>query len=206
MHAPRLLDETGRPGLRTVWGRLLSRAATVDVAVTHVRLATLGLGDAELERVRRLRVLVAELSAAALDAEARVLWARPASAEGLARLVALLDDGRLAVRSAPLGGWEPDFSVFHGPSGPRVALVGSHRFDAGGPLQGPFFVSAHGRRAASRAALRFRELWARGHDVRTPVGDILRRARREAGVAPPRTAETVVPHRLSRGGRVPRAP
>ena len=206
MHAPRLLDEAGRPGLRTVWGRLLSRSAGVDVAVTHVRLATLGLGDAELGRVRRLRVLVSELSAAALDAEARVLWGRTASAEGLARLLALLEDGRLAVRSAPLGGWSPDFTVFHGGSGPRIALVGSHRFDAGGPLQGPFFVSAHGRRGATRAAVRFRELWARGHDVRTPVGDILRRARRESGATPPRAAETVVPHRLSRVGRVPRAP
>lgn len=180
MLAPRLIEDTSRPDLRAVWGRLLARAVCVDVAVTRVRLSTLDFGEGELARVRRVRVLVAQLSAAALDAEAHAVCARPEAAAALARLMALLEAGRISLRSAPLGGWSPDFSVFHDAAGPRVALVGPHRFDAAGPLQGPLLVSVHGRAGAARVALRFDGLWERGHDVRGPVGGILERARREA--------------------------
>ena len=173
MDGPALLDEHTGPGMRRLWGRLLARSRAVDVAVTHVRLATLDFGSRELRRVRRVRVLVSELSAASLEAEGHAAAARPEAAAALARLLALLDEGRLAVRSSPLGGWSPDFSVFHDEGGPAAALVGSHRFDAPGPGRGPLLVSLHRRSGASLAAERFSRLWIRGHDVDGPVRSIL---------------------------------
>ncbi len=130
------MDERMRPGIRAVWGARLTRSLALDAAVTHVRLGTLDLTGDELARVARLRVLVAELSAASLDAEAHALAHRAGAEAGLGRLLALLEEGRLLVRSAPLGGWAPDFSIFHDGAGPRELLVGPHRFDGAVSLPG----------------------------------------------------------------------
>lgn len=198
MRAPGLLDEVSGPRLRAVWGGRLARARAADVAVTRVRLATLDFSEREVARVRRLRVVVAELSAFALDGEARALRDTARGRAALERILALLEEGRVAVRSAPLGGWSPDFTVFHGAREPRLALVGPHRFEPAGPLQGPLFVSIHGRRGAERAARRFEALWERGHDVRSPVRDVLARARPGGEPRRPVAPEHLVRQRFAR--------
>ena len=58
-----LFDERGRPDFRDVFGALASGATEISVAVTRVRLSTVGLGARELEGVEQLRVLGAEMNA-----------------------------------------------------------------------------------------------------------------------------------------------
>ncbi len=171
-----LLDERVRPDFRDVFGRLTADATTIRTAVTRVRLSTLDLGAAELARVRRFRVVVAELNALHLDAEARVLLTRPARAAGVRLLAGLLERGILEVRSAPLGGWSPDFTVFSGEDGPTAALLGFHWFERPFPHRGPALGSLHGPAGARRAARRHDELWERAHDVGPAIWSLLARA------------------------------
>ena len=74
---PRLLDDRSRPDFRETFGVLARRARGLDVALTHMRLATLDLSEAELGRMHRVRLLLAEVSDAALDAEAHAVLNRP---------------------------------------------------------------------------------------------------------------------------------
>jgi hypothetical protein len=178
--APRLLDERSRPGFRELFGRLARRASALDVALTHLRLSTLDLSERELASVQCIRLLLAEVSAVSLDAEAHALLHRAPTAANLRRLATLLTVGRIDVRSAPLGGWAPDFSIFVGDHGPAAALIGPHRFDRGGAHVGPVLASLHGAEAAARLAARFAELWARGHDIRPAISGILARAERRS--------------------------
>ena len=173
---PRLLDDRSRPGFREAYGALALRATGLDVALTHIRLATLDLSEAELARMRRVRLLLAEVSAVALDAEASAVLHRPKVADNLRRLGALLHLGRIEVRSAPLGGWAPDFSVFRDRDGFFALLVGPHRFDPSTLHCGPELASLHGAAAATTAAQRFGEIWERGHDISPAIAGILARA------------------------------
>jgi hypothetical protein len=177
-----LLDERTRPDFRRVFGALLSGATEIAVAVTRVRLSTLDLERAELTRVESMRVLVAELNALALDAEARLLRSDPGRSSRVALWRSLLESGRLEVRSAPLGGWSPDFTVFSDADGPGAVLAGRHWFER--PyVRGPAFASVHEGDAARLAARRHDELWSRAHDVGPAVWSILSRADRSARLA-----------------------
>ncbi len=172
-----LLDERSSPDFRAVFGTLVAAASDVAVAVTRVRLTTLDLTAPELGHVESMRVIVAELSALALDAEARLLRSDPRRAERVALYRGLLESGRLEVRAAPLGGWSPDFTVFSDAGGPGALLVGGHWFER--PFhRGPSLASLHRGDAARLAARRHAELWDRAHDIGPALWSILSRAER----------------------------
>jgi hypothetical protein len=175
-----LIDERGRPDFRDVFGALAFRATHVLTAVTRVRLSTVDLREEHLPALRSMQVLVSEISALHLDAEARTLFQIPGRADNVRFLVGLLEAGRLEVRSAPLGGWSPDFTVFVGDPGPQAVLVGFHAFERPYPHRGPALASLHGGDAARLAAARHRELWESGHDVGPALWSILSRAEKRA--------------------------
>lgn len=173
-----LIDERGRPDFRDVFGALAARSTEIATAITRVRLATVDLSGGELASVRCFRVLVAELNALQLDGEARATQSDRRKAPRVERLREMLESGRLEVRSAPLGGWSPDFSVFSNADGPIAVLSGYHWFERPYPHRGPALASLHGAEAAARAVRRHRELWERAHDVGPAVWNILTKARR----------------------------
>lgn len=182
---PRLLDERSVPDFRACFGALARRATTLDVAVTRIRLTTLELDVGELAGLTRMRVLLAEVRAPLLDVEAHDALLDPAREVTLRHLIAELARGRLQVRAAPLGGWAPDFSVFHGRRGPVGALVGPHWLERPYPYRGPAWATLVGPAPARRVAARFDELWRAGHDVSPALARILDRA---AAVNPPAPA------------------
>jgi hypothetical protein len=206
---PTLLDERSRPDFRAAYGGLVARATRLDVALTHLRLATLDLSEAEVGRLARVRLLLAQVSAVALDAEAHAVLHRSDRAANLRRLATLLRVGRILVRSAPLGGWAPDFSVFGADDGPFAVVVGPHRFDRDG-LGGPILASVHGAEPAARALERFEEVWDGAHDIGPAIAGILNRAERGEraleGPArrPGRPAETPTGTRVSGSRRSPK--
>lgn len=177
MPEPRhLLDERTRPDFRTLYGRLIREARSLAVAVTRVRLSTLDLAEEDVRDLVSMRVLVAELNALTLDAEARLLRSDPRRAYRIDLYRRLLESGRLEVRSAPLGGWSPDFSVFADADGATAVLIGFHWFERPYPHRGPAFASVHHAAAARLAADRHAELWDGAHDVGPAVWSILSKA------------------------------
>lgn len=187
----RLLDERSRPGFRDLFGQLARRATALDVALTHLRLSTLDLSEPELAQMQRIRLVLSEVSAASLDAEAHAVLHRSGMAANLRRLAVLLHLGRIEVRSAPLGGWAPDFSVFHSDDTAFAVLVGPHRFERGMAHDGPILASFHDGDAAVRAGVRFVEVWARAHDIRPAIERILTRAEQRAPSVNETTISTV---------------
>lgn len=177
-HPAVLLDERGRPDVRDVFVELSRRSVDIAVAVTRVRLSTLDLDEAVLARVESLRVLVVELNALTLDAEARMIQADGRRATRVRLFQGLLESGRLEVRSAPLGGWAPDFSVFSDADGPRAVLTGKHWFERPYPHRGPALATIHFGDAARLAARRHGALWEAAHDVGPAVWSILSKAER----------------------------
>jgi len=177
-----LFDERHRPDFRDVFGALARRSIEISVAVTRVRLTTVDLRQEELAPLRTLRVLLCELSALRLEAEAHALTHLRRRAPNLHLLVGLLEAGRLEVRAAPLGGWSPDFTVFSGEAGPHAVLTGFHAFERPYPHRGPALASLHGEDAARLAARRHAELWAEAHDVGPTLWTLLSRVGRLARV------------------------
>ena len=177
-----LFDERARPDFRDVFGTLARQATDIATAVTRVRLSTLDLQPDEVEKVEHFRVLIAELNALTLDAEARIIRADPRRSPRVGLLRELLESGRLEVRSAPLGGWSPDFTVFSEPEGPVAVLAGFHWFERPYPHRGPALGMLHFQDAARSAARRHAELWARAHDVGPAVWSILSKAERGASL------------------------
>ena len=135
----------------------------------------------ELRSVVHFRVLVAEMNAIQLTAEARGLVNDPARAPRLPLLQRMLESGRLQVRAAPLAGWSPDFTVFADAAGPSAVLTGFHWFERPYPHRGPALSSLHFAEAAKVASRRHEELWGRAHDIGPAVWSILSKAQ------PPRT-------------------
>jgi len=177
-----LLDERTRPDFRDAFGHLARSSTDIATAVTRVRLSTLDLEREELDRIESLRVLVTELNALTLDAEARLIRADPRRAPRVELFRELLQDGRLEIRSAPLGGWSPDFTVFADAEGPHSVLTGFHWFERPYPHRGPALGAVHFADAARLAARRHREIWDRAHDVGSAVWSILSKAERGARV------------------------
>lgn len=173
-----LIDERGRPDFRDLFVTLVRRSVDVSVAVTRVRLSTLDLERDDLVRVESLRVLVVELNALTLDAEARLIQADARRSARVALYRRLLESGRLEVRSAPLGGWSPDFTVFSDTDGPSAVLAGRHWFERPYPHRGPALSTVHLGDAARLAARRHQALWDSAHDVGPAVWSILSKAER----------------------------
>jgi hypothetical protein len=175
-----LLDERARPDFRDVFGALARGAEDIATAVRRVRLSTVDLSGEELFRVKHFRVLLAEINALRLDAEARGLELDPRRAPNAELLRRMLESGRMEVRCSPLAGWTPDFTVFSGPEGPTKLLVGQHRFERPYPHRGPAFASVHDGDAARLGARRHEEIWSRAHDVGPAVWNILSKAHRSS--------------------------
>ena len=173
-----LVDERSRPDFRDVFGALATRSIDIATAVTRVRLSTLDLTASELGHVEHFRVLIAELNALTLDSEARLIGSDPRRAPRVELLCGLLESGRLEVRSAPLGGWAPDFTVFSEASGPTAVLTGFHWFERPYPHRGPAFAALHFEDAARLALRRHEGLWSKAHDVGPAVWSILSKASR----------------------------
>lgn len=178
MMIPALFHEREPSGFRTRFRFELSRSASLDIAVTRIRLGTIGLSREEMAGITRIRLLLAEFRAVELDAEAHALMARRHTRAAMADLEALLERHLVHIRVAPLGGWSPDFSVFSDFDGPRAVLLGFHAFESPHPHPGPALGAHFGRAEAREARARFESLWARGHDVAPAVHSIFRRARR----------------------------
>lgn len=186
MTTPALFDEHASEGFLRRFRAELVQSVEVDVAVTRLRLSSIDLSHTELTGLRRIRLLLAELRAPELDAEAHALMARSGTRARLVRLSTLVNHGRVEVRVAPLAGWSPDFTVFRGPDGPRSVLLGFHAFELPHPYPGPALGAHFGEEEARLAGKRYDQAWERGHDV----GDAIRGLfRRNATVdpAPPRS-------------------
>ncbi len=166
MKTLQLLDETSSPELRKVIGRLLKESGTVDMAIGRIRLANLDLTEKEIAGPRQCRVLLGHLDASML------LDAGAARSGAVTRLAHWTRSGRLEVRSAGIGAWTPDFSIYHGAAG--VCLIGAHYFGSPQLIMGPSFTIAS-RDADVRARLqtRFNGLWERSHDVLPAIARVL---------------------------------
>jgi hypothetical protein len=138
------------------------------------------LGSGELGRVRRMRVLVAELNALTLSGEAEAVSVDPVRRPRLEMLLRLFEEERLYVRAAPLAGWDPDFTVF-GREEPETVMLGPHWFERPYPHPGPAFGVVLEGEPARRAHARFEELWMGAHDLRRPIEELLGEALRRAG-------------------------
>lgn len=178
MQIPALFHERHGSGFRRRFRHEVSRSHHVDIAITRMRLSTIDLGEEELAGLTAIRLVLAELRAVELDAEAHALMARPRARERLRRLERLLDQDLVRVRVAPLAGWSPDFSVFSHGGRPRGVLLGFHAFELPHPFSGPAMGAHFGSAEARDALCRFEEIWARGHDVAPAIHSIFRRARR----------------------------
>jgi hypothetical protein len=184
--AVRLVDERSEVTLRRRIGALLERCQTADLALARVRLGALDLTYPEVRGPGRVRVLLGQLDAAALldvapqrpDSGAR---RGPASGPDLEPLREWLRGGRLEVRSAGIGAWTPDFSVFALPDEPATSLLGAHYFGSPQLTVGPSVTAIIQGRDAELLRARFEELWDRGHDVAPAILQVLERARDGAG-------------------------
>lgn len=172
MRSLELLDETATEPVRVRIGRLLSVASAADFAVARIRLAALDLTDPEVSIVTRCRVLLGRLDAAMLHSQGA-----GGGTDALERLRVLrrfAASGRLEIRSAGLGAWDPDFSIFR--SSPAVALLGAHYFGPRYPLVGPSFTIVTPDPEVVRVtARRFEALWRGAHDVLPAIREVLER-------------------------------
>ncbi len=173
-----LLDERSPTDFRTLFGEMLRRSQSLDTAILRIRLGAVDLSAEEVTPLRRIRVLVAEVSARTLEEEAYALLVDPEKRENLKRVLGLLQQGVLEIRSAPLGGWSPDFSVFTADGGPSAVLVGLHWFQKPFPHRGPAWAAWFGREEALVAARRFAGIWGEAHDIGPAIRRLLERASR----------------------------
>jgi hypothetical protein len=89
----------------------------------------------------------------------------------------MLESGRLQVRTAPLAGWSPDFTVFSDAAGPSAVLTGFHWFERPYPHRGPALSSLHFADAPRVTSRRHTELWQTARDIGPAVWSILSKAR-----------------------------
>lgn len=173
---PPLIDERSVTPFRRVFGDLLSRSTRLDTAMHRVRLSGVDLSEGEVGGLERLRLLVAEVNAQTLEEEAFALLMDPERRENLTRVLALLQAGRMELRSAPLAGWSPDFSVFSGPQGPLGLILGLHWIQRPFPHRGPAWAATFGPEEAERGGQRFQEIWDGAHEIGPAIRRLLERA------------------------------
>ena len=175
---PRLLDERASTPFRSLFGDLLKRSTHLDTAMLRIRLSGVDLSEGEVSGLHRLRLLVAEINAQTLEEEAYALLTDPERKENLTRVLDLLQSGRMELRSAPLAGWSPDFSVFAGSEGPTGVILGLHWIQRPFPHRGPAWAAAFGPAEARVAQARFQEVWEEAHEIGPAICRLLERARR----------------------------
>lgn len=173
MSAGIVVDERARRSLRVVIGELLETSTHADLALRRVRLGALDLSDREIHGPELCRVLLGQLDASTLlDAAAD----RTRSREGLHRLAQWLTSDRLHVRSAGLGAWTPDFSVYENGARNHTSLIGAHYFGSPQLTVGPSVTVIDPSPETGRLLKgRFHELWERAHDVRPAILRVLDR-------------------------------
>ena len=169
-YAARLLEDRGPSTFRRVFGDQISRSSVAETAILRIRLGGVDLSHTEVANLTNLRVLVAEVNARTVEEEAYAMVVDPLKRENLERVLVLLQKGVLEIRSAPLGDWSPDFTVFSRAGQPWRLLLGLHVFYQPPPHRGPAWGVLLGPREANRARQRFRELWCQAHDI----GDTIR--------------------------------
>ena len=172
----RLLHERSSPDFRSTFGGLLSQSRSADTAILRIRLGAVDLTGEELAGLRRFRILVAEVSARTVEEETYALSVDPTKRDNLNRVLALLGDQRMEIRSSPLGGWSPDFTVFFGDRGPHALLLGLHWFRQPFPHRGPAWAVLLGEKEARRAHVRFHELWRHSHDIGPAIRRLMERS------------------------------
>lgn len=174
-HLPFLMDERSPRRFRQVFGEILARSRTLETAILRIRLGAVDLTEAELAGVDRLRILAADVNARTVEEEAYGLRMDEEKRDSLTRILKLLREGRMEIRSAPLGGWSPDFSVFSGPDGPEAVIVGLHWFRRPFPHRGPAWAACFGPGEARAAQRRFGEIWREAHDIAPAILRLLER-------------------------------
>lgn len=168
--------------LRTLIGRLLVDATRADIALARVRLAALDLTAPEVRSGARCRVLLGALDASVLldaanDASSGTPNETAVVRPGLRHLAEWLASDRLEVRSAGIGAWKPDFSVYEDRAGTSTSLVGAHYFGSPQLAVGPSVTVVTTDASAARLLRgRFDELWGRAHDVAPAILDVVRRS------------------------------
>jgi hypothetical protein len=173
---PTLVDERSPTPFRNLFGELLRRSTHMDSAMLRVRLSGVDLSEGEVGSLQRLRLLVAEVNAQTLEEEAFALLMDPDKRQNLTRVLGLLQSGQMELRSAPLAGWSPDFSVFSGRDGPLGVIIGLHWAQRPFPHRGPAWAAAFGPQEARRAGARFQEVWEEAHEIGPAIRRLLERA------------------------------
>ncbi|HEX6133942.1 MAG TPA: hypothetical protein VFZ24_08260 [Longimicrobiales bacterium] len=159
-----LIDDRSQPTLREHIRGLLSSCTSADIAVGHIRPAAIDLTDDETRGIHRARILVARLEARALSEFAGTAAGSPDP------LLRFLESGRVEVRSAGIGAWAPDFSIYRGGAAGDACLIGAHWFREPVVSAGPSLTALLTEPdVVARALERFEELWRRSHDVLEPV-------------------------------------
>ena len=166
---PCLIDERSPTSFRFLFGQLLAQSSHVSIAILRIRLGAVDLSTREMDGLRRLRVLVAEANTRSVEGEAYAMAVDPMKRENLSRILSLLRRGVMEIRSSPLGGWSPDFTVFSDAHRPRGLLMGLHWFHRPFPHRGPAWAALFGPNEAYLADQRFRELWEGSHDIAPAV-------------------------------------
>ena len=180
---PSLLLDGLRPDFPEVYSTLLSRSRELNLAAWRIRLAGLHLSPEALLAVDRIRVVLGELDGQRLAAEAEGMALSARRSGTVQALLKLLMEDRLLVRAAPLGGWSPDFSLFHGKGSPTTLLVGPHWMERPFPHRGPALASLHSGPEVTQVERRFEELWEAAHDVKAAVMRMLTEAARRGAEA-----------------------
>lgn len=174
---PTLMDERSRRPFRWAFGQLLQRSTALDTAMHRIRLSGVDLSSAEVRGISRMRILVADINARTLEEEAFALLRDPDRHANLTRILSLLEEGRMELRSAPLAGWSPDFSVFHGKEGPMGIILGLHWIQRPFPHRGPAWAMTFGPAEALVGSRRFEELWRGAHEIGPAIRRLLEGAR-----------------------------
>lgn len=150
-----VLDETSAPDMRATLSALMAASRHADMAIANIRLAALDLRPGETERLRRLRLVIGRVDAAAL------LQAQNRPVDQLKRLYAFASSGILEMRTIPRYQWTPDFSIFD-----HAMLIGAHYGELPYPVAGAAFTCVvDDQRAIKRVRRRFEEMWPLGYDV-----------------------------------------
>lgn len=161
-----LLDTTSRPTARQVIGSLLAGATHADIAVRNIRLAALNLTESETRGMTKCRVLIGTL-------DVNSLVFPDLDTDRFRILLGFVSSDRVEIRSAGMGAWLPDFSIYRTIGAargdePDTCLIGAHYFHA--PAGEPSFTCVlHDPCAITHAQYRFDQLWDCGHDVREAV-------------------------------------